>query len=85
MYKNIIHQKDIAAATRHNFDLRRNGLTVRSVVDCCIAGIAMAYDATILHNDRDFATIAKLRSLKHLQFGAPGAAGFHEPEQAPLR
>lgn len=85
MYKNIIHQKDIAAATRHNFDLRRNGLTVRSVVDCCIAEIAMAYDATILHNDRDFATIAKLRSLKHLQFGAPGAAGFHEPEQAPLR
>jgi hypothetical protein len=49
------------------------------VVDCCIAKIAVAYDATIVHDDRDFATIAKLRSPKHLQFGAPGAAGFHEP------
>ena len=74
-----------AAAARLYFDLRRKGLTVRSVIDCCIAEIAMAHGATLLHNDRDFATIAKLRSLKHVQFDAMAAPAFHEPEQAPLR
>ena len=74
-----------AAAARLYFDLRRKGLTVRSVIDCCIAEIAMAHGVTLLHNDRDFATIAKLRSLKHVQFDAMAAPAFHEPEQAPLR
>ena len=74
-----------AAAARLYFDLRRKGLTVRSVIDCCIAEIAMPHGATLLHNDRDFATIAKLRSLKHVQFDAMAAPAFHEPEQAPLR
>ena len=74
-----------AAAARLYFDLRRKGLTVRSVIDCCIAEIAITHDATLLHNDRDFATIAKLRSLKHVQFDVLAAPAFHEPEQAPLR
>ncbi len=73
------------AAARLYFDLRRKGLTVRSVIDCCIAEIAMSHDATLLHNDRDFATIAKLRPLKHVQFDALTAPAFHEPEQAALR
>ncbi|HXW22591.1 MAG TPA: PIN domain nuclease [Rhodomicrobium sp.] len=74
-----------AAAARLYFDLRRKGLTVRSVIDCCIAEIAMSHGATLLHNDRDFATIAKLRSLKHLQFDPLSTPAFHEPEQVPLR
>ncbi len=74
-----------AAAARLYFDLRRKGLTVRSVIDCCIAEIAMSHDATLLHNDRDFATIAKLRPLKHVRFDAAAAPAFHEPEQAALR
>jgi len=74
-----------AAAARLYFDLRRKGLTVRSVIDCCIAEIAMSHGARLLHNDRDFETIAKLRSLKHLQFDALAAPAFHEPEQVPLR
>ncbi len=74
-----------AAAGRLYFDLRRKGLTVRSVIDCCIAEIAMAHGATLLHNDRNFATIAKLRSLKHVLFDAMAAPAFHEPEQALLR
>jgi predicted nucleic acid-binding protein len=72
------------SAARLYFDLRRRGLTVRSVIDCCIAEIAILYNTTLLHNDRDFATIAKMRTLKHLQFDTLAAPSFHEPGQAPL-
>ncbi len=74
-----------AAAARLYFDLRRKGLTVRSVIDCCIAEIALTHGVTLLHNDRDFVTIAKLRSLRHVQFEALAAPAFHEAAQAPLR
>ncbi len=74
-----------AGAARLYFDLRRRGLTVRSVIDCCIAEIALRCGTVLVHNDRDFATIAKLRALKHLEFNTVPAAGFHEPAQEPLR
>jgi predicted nucleic acid-binding protein len=74
-----------AGAARLYYDLRRQGLTVRSVIDCCIAGIALRHGVTLLHNDRDFLAIAKLRALKHLQFNAAGVPGFHDESQRPLR
>lgn len=37
---------------------RRNGVTVRSFLDCLIAGIALRSDATLLHSDGDFERIA---------------------------
>ena len=49
------------------FDLRREGRTVRSIVDCCIAQIAIERDLTLVHNDRDFEAIANVRPLKHLR------------------
>jgi predicted nucleic acid-binding protein len=73
-----------ADAARLYYDLRRQGLTVRSVIDCCIAEIAMRHNTTLLHNDRDFVTIAKKRALKHLQFDMVAAPSFHEPAQSPL-
>ncbi len=72
-------------AARLYFDLRRRGLTVRSVIGCYIAETAMRHDIVLVHKDRDFATIAKLRALKHLEFNTVPAMGLHEPEQAPLR
>jgi predicted nucleic acid-binding protein len=39
---------------------RRNGLTVRSFLDCLIAGIAIRSDATVLHSDSDFERIAEM-------------------------
>lgn len=72
-------------AARLYYDLRRQGLTVRSVIDCCIAGVALRHGVTLLHSDRDFLAIAKLRALKHLQFDTPSAPGFHEEGQRPLR
>lgn len=58
------------AAARIYFDLRRQGLTVRSPVDCCIAQLAVENSLLLIHNDRDFETIAQIRSLQHLRFEA---------------
>jgi hypothetical protein len=55
-------------AARIYYDLRRQGLTVRSTIDCCIAQIAIEYQLTLVHNDRDFETIQQVRSLSCLRF-----------------
>ena len=52
-------------AARLYFDLRQNGATVHSAVDCCIAQLALMHDCTLIHNDRDFEVIAAIRPLKH--------------------
>ena len=56
-----------SGAARIYFDLRRAGRTVRKLIDCCIAQIALEHDLTLLHNDRDFETIATVRPLKHMR------------------
>ena len=48
-------------AARIYFDLRRIGMTVRSPIDCCIAQLALNGDVVLLHRDRDFEAIAKVR------------------------
>lgn len=53
-------------AARIYFDLRRNGLTVRSTVDCWIAQLVLDADGTLLHSDEDFETIRRVRSLRTL-------------------
>ncbi|UCF39485.1 MAG: PIN domain-containing protein [Acidobacteriota bacterium] len=50
-------------AARLYFDLRREGKTVRSPIDCCIAQLAIEHDVVLLHRDRDFDTIATIRPL----------------------
>ncbi len=55
-------------AARIYYDLRRQGLTVRSPIDCCIAQVALESNLLLIHNDRDFETIAQVRSLQHLRF-----------------
>jgi len=56
-----------SGAARIYFDLRRAGRTVRKVIDCCIAQIAIEHDVALLHNDRDFETIATVRPLRHMR------------------
>ncbi|WP_174624458.1 type II toxin-antitoxin system VapC family toxin [Candidatus Methylobacter favarea] len=51
------------AAARIYFDLRRQGLTVRSPIDCCIAQLALENDCLLLHNDKDFTVIHQIRPL----------------------
>ncbi len=43
---------------------RRRGGTVRKLIDCLIAAVAVRERATILHNDRDFEALAKYTSLR---------------------
>lgn len=50
-------------AARIFFELRRRGRTVRSPIDCCIAQLAIEHGALLVHRDRDFETIARVRAL----------------------
>ena len=52
-------------AARIYFDLRQQGLTIRSTLDCCIALVALQNDLTLLHNDQDYERIATVRPLKN--------------------
>jgi predicted nucleic acid-binding protein len=51
------------AAARIYFDLRRQGLTIRSPIDCCIAQLALENNLLLLHNDKDFTVINQIRPL----------------------
>lgn len=44
---------------------KRQGLTVRSSVDCLIAACALRNDLTVLHRDRDYPSLASVSGLKH--------------------
>ncbi|MBW2412697.1 MAG: PIN domain-containing protein [Deltaproteobacteria bacterium] len=50
-------------AGRIYFELRRKGTTINSPVDCCIAQIALEYGALLLHRDKDFEKISRIRPL----------------------
>lgn len=43
---------------------RRKGGTVRRLIDCLIAAVAIRERASILHNDRDFDVLAQHTSLR---------------------
>jgi hypothetical protein len=43
---------------------RAQGETVRSLVDCLIAAVAIRSDVALLHNDRDFDVIARHTGLR---------------------
>jgi hypothetical protein len=55
-------------AARIYYDLRRQGLTVRSPIDCCIAQAALENNLLLIHNDRDFETVVQVRPLQHYRF-----------------
>ena len=60
-------------AARIYFELRQRGFTVRSTLDCCVAVVALQHGLTLLHNDRDFETIAMVRPLKHQRIQLPSS------------
>jgi len=46
-------------------ELRRKGVTIRNIIDCLIAVIAMSHDdVTLIHDDHDFELIAEHYDLK---------------------
>ena len=50
-------------AARIYFELRRKGVTISSPLDCCIAQIAIESEVLLLHRDKDFEKIARIRPL----------------------
>lgn len=56
------------AAARIYYSLRKQGLTVRSPIDCCIAQIAVENRLLLIHNDLDFITISQLVPLQQKQW-----------------
>jgi predicted nucleic acid-binding protein len=43
---------------------RAKGVTVRSLLDCLIAAVAIRVDADVLHEDRDFDRLAQHTELR---------------------
>lgn len=43
---------------------RRQGMTVRSSVDCLIAAAALRHDLIVLHDDRDFPFLSRVSTLR---------------------
>jgi len=43
---------------------RRQGLTIRSGVDCLIAACALRHELPVLHRDRDFSALAMISPLE---------------------
>ena len=54
---------DFRAAATLLRQARRRGETVRSLVDCLIAAVALRHDVTVMHKDRDFDVLAPLVGL----------------------
>lgn len=44
--------------------IRKNGKTVRGPADCIIASVCIEHEVELLHNDKDFNTIAQYTSLR---------------------
>ena len=58
-------------AARIYFELRTQGITVRSPIDCCIAQLAIENRILLLHRDRDFEMICRVRMLNQERFEFP--------------
>lgn len=50
---------DYEAASAMYRACRRNGETVRKLIDCLIAAVAIRHDVPVLHADNDFEAIAR--------------------------
>jgi predicted nucleic acid-binding protein len=49
---------------------RGRGATVRKLIDCLIAAVAIRGNATVLHNDRDFEVLARHTRLRTERYRA---------------
>jgi predicted nucleic acid-binding protein len=58
--------KSHVEAARIYYECRRRGLTVRSTLDCIVAQTALEQGVALLHDDRDYDAIQRIRPLKTL-------------------
>jgi predicted nucleic acid-binding protein len=55
---------DYEEAARLYCECRRQGVTIRRMIDCLVAVTALAADLPVLHMDRDFDVLARHSALK---------------------
>ncbi|CAN5724936.1 type II toxin-antitoxin system toxin ribonuclease VapC11 [soil metagenome] len=58
---------------------RRQGETVRKLIDCLIAAVALEADAEVLHADSDFTTLARHTPLRIHPASAPSSTTPPQP------
>jgi len=51
-------------AARIYYDARKKGISLRSTIDCLIAQQVLEIKGSLLHSDRDFDRIGRIRPLK---------------------
>lgn len=62
---------DFRQAAAIHLAVRRTGKTVRSLVNCLIAAIALRHEVYLLHKDGDYAAIAACLPLREHAIGSP--------------
>lgn len=60
---------------------RRQGITVRSGVDCLIAACALRHGLTVLHRDRDFSLLSRVSPLEEINLAASGRRRRHHYDE----
>lgn len=58
------HIASYAGAAEIYFTCRKNGITIRSTIDCLIARIALEHGLILLHNDKDFTAMSPIIGLR---------------------
>lgn len=61
---------DFRQAAAIHLAVRRTGKTVRSLVDCLIAAIALRHEVSLLHKDADYTAIAECLPLSEHAIGS---------------
>ena len=69
--RNLLHRATLLSATSGDHEVaaglyracRRQGQTVRKLVDCLIAAVALRHDIAVLHQDVDFDVLARCCDL----------------------
>ena len=65
----LLHQENsYHDAAQIYFNCRRQGITIRSTVDCLIAQCAIENELILLHNDKDFVQIENVAPLQQKNF-----------------
>ena len=59
-----ISREDYVLAAALSRTAKQKGFTIRSLVDCIIAAVALKHDAVLLENDRDYQYLAHCSGLK---------------------
>jgi predicted nucleic acid-binding protein len=63
------HMADFRAAAGLYRAAKRNGITIRSTIDCLIAAVCIREDVPLLHSDKDFDRLAALTTLSVVDVG----------------